>query len=194
MSATHSRFGAVARKRRSTRSSQTRTPGTLIVARAPAPDQPRDPGPAHQARHALAADPLAVGHHQLGMDPGRSVDPPVGAVDLAHALGQALVLEHSDRRLPPRQRVIVRPADAEYAAHCLIECSARSAAMNRKITAGSRCPWGRRPPWLSRKSGSVRRVQSNRPGQTRSHATATMQGSAAPRSLTSAAPLLKRLR
>jgi len=33
MSATHSRSGAAARNVRSTRSSQTRTPGTLIVVR-----------------------------------------------------------------------------------------------------------------------------------------------------------------
>src|SRR5215211_6298612 len=54
---------------------------------ATAPDHAREPGLAHQALDALAADPDAVGHAQLGVDPGRSVDAPVRPVDLADAIG-----------------------------------------------------------------------------------------------------------
>jgi hypothetical protein len=49
-------------------------------------------GLAHKTLDALAADPLAVGEHKFGMDPGRSVDLAVGLVDLADALEQAFVL------------------------------------------------------------------------------------------------------
>ncbi len=69
MSATHSRSGAAARNARSTRSSQTRTPGTRIVVLPRAcGDQPRQAGLAHEPLDALAPDPLAVAEHELGVD------------------------------------------------------------------------------------------------------------------------------
>ena len=57
MSATHSTFGAVGRKSRSTRSSATRTPGTRIVVRPRFfGTRPEIPALAHQPLDALAAD------------------------------------------------------------------------------------------------------------------------------------------
>ena len=95
MSATQSRLGAAARKARSTRSSQTRTPGH--ADRRPAAlagDQARDAGLAHQPLDALAADPLAVGE-----DAARRGSAAIrrrarlSRVDLADALGQPRVLD-----------------------------------------------------------------------------------------------------
>ena len=69
MSATQSRSGPSAAKARSTRSSETRTPGHADRrAAAPARDQPGDPGLAHQPLHALAPDAHAVAEPQLGVD------------------------------------------------------------------------------------------------------------------------------
>ena len=120
MSATQSRLGAAARKARSTRSSQTRTPGTRIVVRPRLRrDQAGDAGLAHEPLDALAADPDAVGHAQLGVDARRSVDAPVRAVDLADALGQPRVLARAGRRRPALPGVKARAADAEHAAHRL---------------------------------------------------------------------------
>src|SRR5215210_8081108 len=100
MSATQSRSGAAARNARSTRSSQTRTPGTRIVVRPPlAPDHAGDAGLTHQPLHALAPHLDAVAHAQLGMDPGRPIDLAVLAVDLADALGQPRILERPRGRL-----------------------------------------------------------------------------------------------
>jgi hypothetical protein len=51
-------------------------------------DQAADAVLAHQPLDALAADPFAVGHDELGVDARRSVDAPVERVDLADALEQ----------------------------------------------------------------------------------------------------------
>ena len=61
MSATHSWSGAWASKARSTRCSQTRTPGTRTVVRPRVlPTEARDAGLAHQPLDSLAADPPPV--------------------------------------------------------------------------------------------------------------------------------------
>src|SRR5215207_4222268 len=105
MSATHSRLGAAARKDRSTRSSQTRTPGTLMVVR-PRRRRTIPVMPTWRIRRSTRlADTDAVGQLQLGVNPRRPVDAPVRAVDLADALGQALILEApapTARALPRR--------------------------------------------------------------------------------------------
>ena len=105
MSATHSRLGAAARNARSTRSSQTRTPGTRIVVRPRLlGPQPGEAGLAHEPLDALASDPLAVAEHQLGVDARRPVDLAVRLVDLADALDQPRVLDARAPTAPGRAR------------------------------------------------------------------------------------------
>src|SRR5215207_10320291 len=120
MSATHSRSGAAARNARFDEvlaDSDTGHPDGGPAALAP--DHAGDAGRSHQPLHALAPDPDAVGHPQLGVDHGRSVDLAVLAVDLADALAQPLVLERPRGRLASGPGVIARPRDLQHAAHRL---------------------------------------------------------------------------
>src|SRR5215218_5353685 len=118
MSATQIRSGAAAANTRSTRSPQTRTPGHPDRRpAAPAADQAADPGGAHEALHALAADPLAVAEDQLGMHARRPVDLAVVLVDLADPDGQPLVLERPLAGLACLPGVKARTADLQGAAH-----------------------------------------------------------------------------
>jgi hypothetical protein len=84
-----------------------------------ASDQAADSGLAHQAFHALATDPFAVGHGQLGVDPGRAIDAPVERVDLANPLGRSRVLTRAGRRRAFDPGVKARSAHLEHAAHRL---------------------------------------------------------------------------
>jgi hypothetical protein len=54
--------------------------------------KPRDSGGSHQPLDALAGDADPVRQAQLGVDPRRAVDAPVGLVDLLDLLGQPGVL------------------------------------------------------------------------------------------------------
>ena len=79
------------RTSRSTRSSQTRTPGTRIVVRPGAwATRPERPAWRIEPLDALAPDPLAVAEHELGVDARRPIDPAVRCVDLADPLEQPL--------------------------------------------------------------------------------------------------------
>src|SRR5215218_2189288 len=177
MSATQTRLGASAANWRSTRSSQTRTPGTRIRrAAAPATDEAADAGLAHQALHGLAGNALAIGERQLGVNARTAVDLAVDPVDLTDALDQPLVLERprAGRALGPS--VIARTRHAEYPAQSadrvagllridepedhrrvLSSCAARKAAAFFKISRSSaRIRFSRRSRRNSSRSSLLR--------------------------------------
>src|SRR4051794_24740294 len=86
---------------------------------APAPDHPRQAGPAHQPLDALAPDPDVVFEAQLGVHARRPVGLARLGVDLSDPLAQRVV---ADRALPwrtVRPGVKARPADLQHAAHDL---------------------------------------------------------------------------
>ena len=138
----HNRSGAEARKARSTRSSQTRTPGTRIVVR------PRLRASAPRGRPGASGAPRACArsaHHRRGRARRgcAATHRPAGApVDLADPLSAAR--SSSARADGARRCPGVKPERRHSSTRIvLIECSAFFAAMNRKIIAGSRCPWRR---------------------------------------------------
>jgi hypothetical protein len=76
---------------------------------APTRLQAGQAGRPHEPFHALAAQALAVGQDELGVDPRAAVDAAIYPVDLADLLEQPLVFDGPRRRAAGRPGVKARP-------------------------------------------------------------------------------------